>query len=69
MSQQSNLYTFHSRFIKSQLNPTNMKKRITVMIDDDNHKKLRNLQSKMIAKSEGTVSFSKVINETIKKGL
>ncbi len=46
-----------------------MTKRITVMIDDDNHKKLRNLQSKMIAKSEGTVSFSKVINEILRKGL
>jgi predicted CopG family antitoxin len=46
-----------------------MTKRITVMIDDDNHKKLRALQVKMIVKSDGIVSFSKVINETIKKGL
>lgn len=44
-----------------------MTKRITVMIDDDNYKKLRALQVKMIVKSDGNVSFSKIINETIKK--
>jgi len=46
-----------------------MTKRITIIIDDDNHKKLRNLQAKMIKESEGSVSFSRVINEIIEKGL
>ena len=46
-----------------------MKKRLTVMIDDDNYKKLRALQVEMIVQSEGTVSFSKVINEILRKGL
>jgi hypothetical protein len=46
-----------------------MTKRITVMIDDENLKKLRNLQSKRIRESEKSVSLSNVINETIKKGM
>jgi len=46
-----------------------MSKRITIMIDDENLKKLRNLQSKRIRESEKSVSLSKVINETIKKGM
>jgi len=46
-----------------------MSRRITVMIDDENLKKLRNLQSKRIRESEKSVSLSRVINETIKKGL
>lgn len=46
-----------------------MTKRITVMIDDENLKKLRNLQSKMIKESNESVSFSRVINKVLKKGL
>jgi hypothetical protein len=46
-----------------------MTKRITIMIDDENLKKLRNLQSKRIRESEKSVSLSNVINETIKKGM
>jgi len=46
-----------------------MTKRITVMIDDENLKKLRNLQSKRIRESEKSVSLSNVINGTIKKGM
>ena len=45
-----------------------MAKRITVMIDDENLKKLRNLQSKMIKESNESVSFSRVINKVLKKG-
>jgi hypothetical protein len=46
-----------------------MSKRITIMLDDDNLKKLRNLQAKMIKDSNKSMSFSKVVNEVIKKGL
>ena len=46
-----------------------MAKRITIIIDDDVHKRLRNLQSKMIRESDGSVSFSRVINELVKKAL
>jgi len=46
-----------------------MTKRVTIMIDDENHKKLRNLQAKMIKESDESVSFSRVINKVIEKGL
>ena len=42
-------------------------KRITVMLDDDILKKLRLLQSKQIKDRAESVSFSKVINETLQK--
>ena len=42
-----------------------MSRRITVMIDDENFKKLRILQSKLLKQTEASVSFSKVLNETI----
>lgn len=44
-----------------------MAKRITVMIDDDLHDKLRKLQAKMIQESGKSVSFSRVINEKLAK--
>ena len=44
-----------------------MKKRITIMLDDDVAEKLRMIQAKMIQTTSGSVSFSKVINETLKK--
>ena len=46
-----------------------MATRITIIMDDDNNKKLRALQAKMIKESDESVSFSRVINEIIKKGL
>jgi predicted CopG family antitoxin len=44
-----------------------MAKRTTVMIDDDVDKKLSRLQAKMIQTTSGSVSYSQVINETLKK--
>lgn len=44
-----------------------MAKRVTIMIDDDLDKKLRLLQSKLIAKSSSSISYSKVINDLIRK--
>ena len=46
-----------------------MAKRITVMIDDELDKKLRQLQAKLIQQEQSSYSYSKVINETIRKGL
>ena len=44
-----------------------MGKRVTVMIDDDVHDKLRKLQAKMIQESGKSVSFSRVINAKLSK--
>ncbi len=44
-----------------------MSKRITVVLDDAVVKKLRIIQSKKISKSNKSVSFSRVINEELRK--
>ena len=44
-----------------------MLKRVTFMLDDDVQKKLRQVQAKMILDTTRSISFSKVINETLKK--
>ena len=46
-----------------------MAKRITIMIDDDLDKKVRLVQAKQIAKTSSSVSFSQVINDTLRKQL
>jgi len=46
-----------------------MSKRITVVLDDAVVKKLRIIQSKKIGKSKKSVSFSRVINEELRKAL
>ena len=43
--------------------------RITALIDDDIHKKLRAFQAKKIQKSKQSVSFSAVLNEILENGL
>ena len=44
-------------------------KRITIMLDDDLLKKLHEMQAKLIKESSKSVSFSRVLNETIRKKL
>jgi len=44
-----------------------MAKRITIMIDDDLDKKLRSIQAKAIQNTKASVSYSRVINETLRK--
>lgn len=39
------------------------------MIDDDLDKKLRHRQAKLISQHEVNFSYSKVINEAVRKGL
>ncbi len=46
-----------------------MAKRITIMIEDDLDKKLRVIQAKAIQNTSSFVSYSKVINETLRKKL
>ena len=43
-------------------------KRITIMIDDDLLKKLHEIQAKQIKQSTKSVSFSRVLNEVLRKG-
>jgi hypothetical protein len=44
-------------------------KRISVVVDEEIIKKLRKIQSKQLARSDKNVSFSKVVNEHLKKSL
>ena len=46
-----------------------MAKRVTIMIDDDNDKKLRMLQAKHIQREQSSFSFSKTINQMLRKSL
>jgi len=46
-----------------------MAKRVTIMIDDDIAKKLHLIQAKAIQSTTNSVSFSKVLNEVIRKKL
>jgi len=43
--------------------------RITIMLDDDNSKKLRVLQAKKLKESNKSISFSRVLNDVLRKGL
>ena len=46
-----------------------MSKRVTIMIDDDLDKKLRLLQAKKIQQEQSSYSYSRVINDCIRKTL
>ncbi len=46
-----------------------MAHRVTIMLDSDLSKKLRILQAKEITKTQGTCSFSKMLNDTLRKQL
>ncbi len=46
-----------------------MSKRVTIMIDDDLDKKLRVRQAKMILQEQSSYSYSKVLNDVIRKAL
>lgn len=42
-----------------------MLRRITIMLDDELQKKLREKQAKLIKKGNKSVSFSQVVNQTL----
>ena len=46
-----------------------MSKRVSVIIDDDLDRKIKSLQTKRIHHLKKHVSFSKVLNDTMRKGL
>jgi len=46
-----------------------MPKRVTIMLDDDLYKKLHLIQAKQISKNNEFVSYSKVINEALRRQL
>jgi len=46
-----------------------MSKRVTIMIDDDLDKKLRNRQAKIIQNEQASYSYSRVVNDTLRKVL
>lgn len=43
--------------------------RITIFLEDETEKKLRMLHAKKIMKTKKSVSFSKIVNETLKRNL
>jgi len=46
-----------------------MTKRVTIMIDDDLDKKLRLRQAKLISQEQTSYSYSRVLNEVLRKTL
>ncbi|WP_179369048.1 hypothetical protein [Candidatus Nitrosotenuis sp. DW1] len=46
-----------------------MSDRITILLDSDLTKQLRQIQAKMITQTEKSVSFSQVLNLAVKEGL
>lgn len=46
-----------------------MSKRITIVVDDDIDKKLRNVQANVIKKRHTTYSYSRVINDLLREQL
>ncbi len=46
-----------------------MNKRITVMIDDDLNKKLRFRQAKIILETQSSYSYSRALNDALRKVL
>ncbi len=46
-----------------------MSKRVTIMIDDDLDKKIRLRQANMIQQEQASYSYSKTLNEILRKNL
>ena len=46
-----------------------MAERISIMLNSDIAKKLRNLQAKKLRESTSSVSFSRIVNEVLERGL
>jgi len=46
-----------------------MSKRVTIMIDEDLDKKLRTKQARMIQQEQASYSYSKALNESLRKSL
>jgi hypothetical protein len=46
-----------------------MGKRVTIMLEDELLKKLHDIQAKLIKESKSNISFSGVLNDTLRTGL
>ncbi len=46
-----------------------MSERLTIMLNSEIAKKLRVIQAKKIKETSSTVSFSRIVNEILEKGL
>ena len=46
-----------------------MGKRVTIVLDDDLAKKLHEIQAKLIKETTTSVSFSRVLNDTVRASL
>ncbi len=46
-----------------------MSKRVTIMIDDDMDAKLRIRQGRLIEKDKKSISYSRVLNDALRKNL
>ncbi len=46
-----------------------MTQRITLLVDDELVWKLREIQAKLVKKTHKSASFSKVVNDAIRKGI
>lgn len=46
-----------------------MSERLTIMLNSEIAKKLRAIQAKKIKETSSTVSFSRIVNEILEKGL
>lgn len=46
-----------------------MSKRVTIMIDDDLDKKIRTKQAKMIQQEQASYSYSRTLNDYLRKAL
>ena len=44
-------------------------KRVTIMLDDDLDQELRERQARMIKKTQSSYSFSRVLNDVLRKSL
>ena len=55
--------------IFSQYYTHNMSKRVTIMIDDDMDAKLRIRQARLIEKDKKSISYSRVLNDALRKTL
>ena len=56
-------------FLHSYLILIKLSKRVTIMIDDDLDKKLRLRQAKLIQTEQSSYSYSKVLNDVLRKSL
>lgn len=43
--------------------------RVTIMLNGDIAEKLRDIQAKQIKETQSSVSFSRIVNDTLEKGL